>query len=581
SPEERAVYDRIVESPLGTEKYILLRLAATDARLVDPRTYRGSRSVQEKLREIFPGEEDFFGRLGDPSRYRELDRQVERALADGGKVVIFSQFREGIIDELAVRYGRFGVARIDGSVSSEPSGVFSPRDVQRLEFQTCPEIRIMIATRGSLREGHDLHAANRVICLHQDISPGYNDQALGRVARKGQLRPVHATTLVADGTIDRGVQMMELEKRGAIRMVDKGLSLTPEQRELLQRGGMETPQLRDYLMNPHIMLKRMIGHMTGRGGSWNSSYLAIGGNARLYADAYAYQWETSYSGQTARLVRALISDLDPALSDVSAIIDLASGPAIVTRVTGIKSTCVDLNRYQLEYGKRQAARRGIAVDAFIGDVEDLQSLGIPDGRFDLAVLSLALHYGTREGGRKRMVLEANRVLRPGGSFILTVPDGYVDRGEIGQLERGLEALGFSPVEGRHGIARALDSTDRDFSVYAALCTKAADPPRGVASNSLYDDLFALRRQTAISLPSPARQAPPPAPPRKDICSLFQFEDGDVIGNPGAGAAARVETVLPPDKEQLVAPPNALVESPELVLQHLRRLTNKGRRDHDS
>lgn len=73
---------------------------------------------------------------------------------------------------------------------------------------------------------------------------------------------------------------------------------------------------------------------------------------------------------------------------------------------------VDLNPAMLDLALRRAADLGCEVDLRLGDA---QALDLPDSRFDTVVATLALSSIPDE---RRAVAEAQRVLRPGGRFIV-------------------------------------------------------------------------------------------------------------------------------------------------------------------
>lgn len=573
SDKEREIYNKILESPLGQEKYVLLRIAATDARLVDPRKYRGSPRIKEKLEGIFQDSSIFDG-LELPQRYQELFKLVGEIKDKGEKAIIFTEFREGVTEELEKDLEKrgYGVCRIDGSVSAESSDGYSPRDIQRLLFQTDPDKQVMIATLNSLREGQDVDAANNVIFFNYSVSPGPNDQGIGRAARKSQTRPVRAYFMRANATMDIGVYLSELEKRTAIELVDKGLELTPEQKELLRKGKVENNLTKPYLQTPESQLRRMIGHMANRGGKNNSEYLGIGENAQLYAENYNHNWDSSYSGQTARLIKGLLDELagESLIDNMADIIDLGSGPATVSRITGKKSTCIDINKFQLAIGKREAARLGIEINDIIGNIEDLRALDIRDDRFDLAVMSLVLHYGNwQRGDRKRMLLEANRVLRNNGYFLLTIPDGYVEKNGVISMEEGLAKISFQPMEDRHGIAKALDGIKKEFSVYAGLYQKVSNNPESFYSLDSLNEHFRLKRIEKDSYPTePGLPPSMPLTTSREICNVFRFESGHTIGS-----FAQPKKPVEPEVESVLTKPEKLSE----ILRDFEAWRKKNRR----
>jgi len=88
---------------------------------------------------------------------------------------------------------------------------------------------------------------------------------------------------------------------------------------------------------------------------------------------------------------------------------------IVLAKQGAQVIGVDLSDKQIEYGRRRADREGVLVTLLQGNVEELR--GVDDETQDLALSLHALNYVERID---RALAEAYRVLRPGGSFVLTL-----------------------------------------------------------------------------------------------------------------------------------------------------------------
>ncbi|MBI4452600.1 methyltransferase domain-containing protein [Candidatus Woesearchaeota archaeon] len=541
----------------STERFVLLRLTDTDSRLVLPENYAGSYAMRQKLADFFAIHQGLREKIlaAESTKYKKLDELVDACIARGEKIVIFSKYREGITEALESRYARYGALRIDGSVDADPHGKrFSDRDIKRLTFQTNPDAKVMIIT-DALREGQDLHTANNLAFLHMDLSPGRNDQLIGRLWRRGQTRDVNVFVLGTAGTPDYGVYLTDSGKRDGIMLVDYGVELTQNLKSVLERDTPldRQPFLGVYLQNSHTVVRNMSGFMIGRGPQSNRAFLDFGENARLYAMNYNHQWVYSYSAHTARLIKLLVNEIESEGSSLERIIDLGSGPATVSRVLHKPTYCVDMNKYQIEFGRKECQKLGFDIETQVGYTENLE--GIASQQFDLAVLSLALHYGnTEKGDRKKTLLEAHRVIKPNGYLVLTLPANIVQGDGVKMLEEGLDKLGFDVIRMRTGQVFAPDS--EDYQVYVAVCRRReANNNPELYNNTQYNDLFALNPEFGYSEKPKKRNGgcngPAINPYRREILDRFKFVNsghelqGDNSQLPAPAAPA--ESVKPSSK----------------------------------
>ncbi|KAH6832693.1 P-loop containing nucleoside triphosphate hydrolases superfamily protein [Perilla frutescens var. hirtella] len=108
--------------------------------------------------------------------------------------------------------------RLDGSTDGSERQKLVDRFNEPLNIRTkC----VLISTRaGSL--GINLYAANRVIIVDGSWNPTYDLQAIYRVWRYGQTKPVFAYRLMAQGTIEEKIYKRQVNKEGlAARVVDR------------------------------------------------------------------------------------------------------------------------------------------------------------------------------------------------------------------------------------------------------------------------------------------------------------------------------------------------------------------------
>ncbi|PKA46223.1 DNA repair and recombination protein RAD54 [Apostasia shenzhenica] len=108
--------------------------------------------------------------------------------------------------------------RLDGSTDSS----VRQKIVERFNEPTNTRVKCtLISTRaGSL--GINLHAANRVIVVDGSWNPTYDLQAIYRVWRYGQKKPVYAYRLLAHGTMEEKIYKRQVTKESlAARVVDR------------------------------------------------------------------------------------------------------------------------------------------------------------------------------------------------------------------------------------------------------------------------------------------------------------------------------------------------------------------------
>jgi len=480
---EQQIYDaiRCFDDFYMAEKFILLQLAATDARLITPECYPGSRNVRKKLQALFscsPSLETAIGNLKDTSsKYTALNQLVLEAKGRGDRTIIFSSFREGITRPLAQR---FDSQCLDGSLTAEAAGLpYSPRDIIRLEFQTNPDVDLLVGTTSVMREGMDLHAANVGIRLHSVWSPAQVDQPNARIHRRGQSRPVRFYALCAKETIDEPIAGTEIIKREGIEKVEAALVVENNIPEELKLGAnpIRYPSIKEHLESPRMKLNMMISSMRGKGAEINQQMLGTAANARLYAAAFNFDWQHSYSAHTARFLSALLEEIDP--TKTKTIIDICS-PATISRVSGRPTMCVDFNPHQLSIGRMESKRLGVEIQTLLANAEDLSGK-IEDKSYGISILANALHYGTVEtGGRKRMALEAARVANE--YTIITLPKKVSTKEGQELLAQGLYQIGLQQLPKWTGMVESVDGTPGDFKLYATVCI-----PREEKFTSCYDN----------------------------------------------------------------------------------------------
>ena len=193
---------------------------------------------------------------------------------------------------------------------------------------------------------------------------------------------------------------------------------------------------------------------------------------------------------------------------------------------------MDINPHQLRIGKREAEAVGVEVKTLTADIEDL-SKEVKSREYDLAVLSLVLHYGNQEnGGRRRMALETSRIIKPGGYGIITLPSNLVEEKGRELLHEGLARIGLEPVQERTGVVKAIDGLSDKYEVYVAVVRKVHDNPPASYRDHTLDRFFVLSSESMYSTPGNGNIKEPsergPQGYREELCTQFQFVDNGAV-----------------------------------------------------
>jgi ubiquinone/menaquinone biosynthesis C-methylase UbiE len=156
-----------------------------------------------------------------------------------------------------------------------------------------------------------------------------------------------------------------------------------------------------------------------------------------------------------------IADL---VGDAGTIVDIGAGTGsfaveIARRIPGAEVIAVDGDPEVIEIGRRKTGDLGVVWKQGLAD-----ALPVDDGSVDLCLISLVLHHLDRDD-KQSAIVEAERVLRPGGSLIvadwgrpsaisrpgflaLRLLDGFGNTAEHfrGEIPSMIEAGGFGQVE---------------------------------------------------------------------------------------------------------------------------------------
>ena len=146
--------------------------------------------------------------LVDSPKVAYLRNKLLAKIPEDEKVVVICRSKElhgAVVESLA--HAGVPLCVIRGGQSTEE------REKQRSTFQESPpeEARVMVMTTATAGVGITLTRANHLVLLEPALSPKAKEQAVGRVHRQCQARPVHVHTLAMRGTLDERVLRVDAE----------------------------------------------------------------------------------------------------------------------------------------------------------------------------------------------------------------------------------------------------------------------------------------------------------------------------------------------------------------------------------
>ncbi|KAI1490786.1 RAD5-like protein [Biscogniauxia mediterranea] len=151
------------------------------------------------------------------SKTDQLEQIVRKHLSGDpkSKMVIFSQWTSFLdVIEGAMREAGYGPAcvRLEGRMSP------AQRDRAMEALNSDPDTRIMLASLNAASVGVNLVAADTVVLADCWWAPAIEDQAVDRVHRLGQTRPVTVYKLFVEGSVEERVLDIQREKRKLVAL---------------------------------------------------------------------------------------------------------------------------------------------------------------------------------------------------------------------------------------------------------------------------------------------------------------------------------------------------------------------------
>ncbi|GAX78544.1 hypothetical protein CEUSTIGMA_g5984.t1 [Chlamydomonas eustigma] len=165
-------------------------------------------------------------------KMKVLDRLLEKLKSRGHRVVLFSQFNImlDVIEDYLI-YRGYKYRRLDGSTNRIQRMI----DIEVFNKPNSEVFIYILCTRaGGL--GVNLQTADTCILYDSDWNPQWDLQAMARVHRIGQTRPVHVYRLCSEGTVEDRIQRRAEQKLYLDQMVNRGSTAAAEEMEALDKN---------------------------------------------------------------------------------------------------------------------------------------------------------------------------------------------------------------------------------------------------------------------------------------------------------------------------------------------------------
>lgn len=141
----------------------------------------------------------------ESGKLREVLRMIRNVVAEGHKVLVFSQFVQHLsLVRAALDERQLDYAYLDGTTRDRPAAV--------ARFQETEELKIFLISLKAGGVGLNLTAADYVFILDPWWNPAVEAQAVDRAHRIGQLRPVFTYKFITQGTVEEKILALQRRK---------------------------------------------------------------------------------------------------------------------------------------------------------------------------------------------------------------------------------------------------------------------------------------------------------------------------------------------------------------------------------
>jgi len=368
-------------------------------------------------------------------KLQHLDEVVEREIREkNGKLLVFSDLKTGVIDELVEKYANLGAIKVTGDTSTEIGGI---RENLRRKFQNDPNCRMLFLTT-TMNEGADLTAATAVYNLTIPWTPNAYHQRYKRTHRLGEKKKDSVNVYVPYTTIQGSQPSIEEAKLvmldGKERMSNYLLSGIQISKEDLREWDepRKTPGIRKAIESPNKTIFQY--YLKWRGVGKESALRRLNKaqkTAKYIAEKYP---KFNMTQNAANIYVPIIKKLEKR-KKLENKVDIACGPGMLGHFLGEPTVGIDINHEMLKVGKTFYKDNKLAVGS-------MDSIPLKSKYADLVVCSLAYQMTEPKQERAKALQEMSRILKRRGYVIITLPGKYLNSRDHTKFEKALDAYGF-------------------------------------------------------------------------------------------------------------------------------------------
>lgn len=410
---------------------------------------------------------------GRSSKLEKLAELTDELVKKGDKVIIKTNYVNGIIDDLAEAVGHNALV-VTGSTEREDRNPFF------WQFKHNPKRPVLIVSSVG-EESIDLTTDEiplNLITYEPELSPREFNQFSGRGYRRNQKAPVTHYTLVTQSSFLDNLMIeylkslsekydFKIPKKFKPRTIDVDMLAMRKAKEIIVNKvyGAENITKKEENVYDVEEVDRAVTHLEGlvKSSSFKSlepfqlstivqtrwrnlgeeqfESLVKSRGWKKWRNWYEEGWEGSASYVTNCIIGKLVDDLEEKLGHSPVTVSVGDGRAYFSRATGRNSIGIDLDRKWLEQGKKECDKKKIPYEF---KTASATNTGIADNSVEALVNAYTIFYLGQDEERneiEKCILESNRIIKKGGRFIVALPY-TIDDSAIKRWNENIPSYGF-------------------------------------------------------------------------------------------------------------------------------------------